>query len=520
MKYDVFISYRREGGYDTAKHLNDLLVRDGYRVSFDIDTLRNGDFDVQLLSRIEECKDFILIVDEHAFDRTLDPTFDPKKDWVRCELAHALKLNKNIIPVFLNGITEFPENLPEDVVGVVKKNGPEYSKFYFNVFYKKLRSEFLTAKSRRRRIMPYVAAAILLVIFYFIAFPNSRYVSTYYLELHAPKFTTAEAFTEYLQELNNDFVERETIRIGEEEFYDGINAFLGLNGETDYKTAIRIWKLAAKYDIPEAHYALGVCYANGLGTGKNYRKAKKCFEIADLLGDIRATNDLGICYVYGYGVRIDHMTAFELFKQASEEELPTAQYNLATCYINAMGCQVDIEEGVNMLRKASYQDYALAQYNLADYYAKINEMDMAILWLEKASDLGFPLAQYQLGNLYLFGYGVVDVDLEKGIEYLQMAADKGDLMAIHDLALCYWKGMGVDHPDEQKYKELITEAAERGWAISQYSVGNNYEFGTGGFKKNKLKSLIWYRRAARQGYTTNVAQQNSQQAMKTILQNN
>ena len=61
MKYDVFISYRREGGYDTAKHLNDLLVRDGYNVSFDIDTLRNGDFDTQLLDRIEQCKDFILI---------------------------------------------------------------------------------------------------------------------------------------------------------------------------------------------------------------------------------------------------------------------------------------------------------------------------------------------------------------------------------------------------------------------------------------------------------------------------
>lgn len=30
MEYDVFISYRREGGYDKAKHLNDLLTRDGY----------------------------------------------------------------------------------------------------------------------------------------------------------------------------------------------------------------------------------------------------------------------------------------------------------------------------------------------------------------------------------------------------------------------------------------------------------------------------------------------------------
>ena len=42
--YDVFISYRREGGYDTVKHLNDLLVRDGYKVSLDIDTLRSGGF--------------------------------------------------------------------------------------------------------------------------------------------------------------------------------------------------------------------------------------------------------------------------------------------------------------------------------------------------------------------------------------------------------------------------------------------------------------------------------------------
>ena len=49
MKYDIFISYRRKGGYETAKHLYDLFSKDGYRVSFDLDTLRNGDFDQALL---------------------------------------------------------------------------------------------------------------------------------------------------------------------------------------------------------------------------------------------------------------------------------------------------------------------------------------------------------------------------------------------------------------------------------------------------------------------------------------
>lgn len=162
MKYDIFISYRREGGYDTAKHLNDLLVRDGYRVSFDIDTLRNGDFDTQLLSRIEACKDFILIVDKHAFDRTLDKNFDSTKDWMRCELAHALKHNKNIIPVFLSGVTGFPEGLPIDIVNVTKKNGPEYNRYYFNDFYETLKKRFLHKRDKFKYLI--VIAPILFIL--------------------------------------------------------------------------------------------------------------------------------------------------------------------------------------------------------------------------------------------------------------------------------------------------------------------------------------------------------------------
>ena len=142
MKYDIFISYRRKGGFETAKHLYDLLSRDGYYVSFDIDTLRNGDFDTALLGRIEECTDFILILNEGAFDRTLDESFDPNNDWLRCELAHALKHNKNIIPVMLEGFTGFPDNLPSDISKVVRKNGPKYDHYYFDDFYKKMKQMF------------------------------------------------------------------------------------------------------------------------------------------------------------------------------------------------------------------------------------------------------------------------------------------------------------------------------------------------------------------------------------------
>lgn len=143
MAYDIFISYRRKGGHATAKHLYDLLTHDGYSVSFDIDTLRNGDFDTELLKRIDECTDFILILNETAFDRCLDPAFDRKRDWLRNELAYALEKRKNIIPIMLGGFTEFPDNLPEDIAGVARKNGPKYDEYYFDDFYRKLKNIFL-----------------------------------------------------------------------------------------------------------------------------------------------------------------------------------------------------------------------------------------------------------------------------------------------------------------------------------------------------------------------------------------
>ena len=140
MIYDIFISYRREGGFPTAKHLNDLLVHDGYTVSFDIDTLREGDFDKALLERIEQCRDFLVVVDKHAFDRMVNPApdYDPEKDWMRKEIAHALKLRKNIVSVLLAGAS-YPAKMPADLENLDVKNGPEYSREYFDSFYYKLK---------------------------------------------------------------------------------------------------------------------------------------------------------------------------------------------------------------------------------------------------------------------------------------------------------------------------------------------------------------------------------------------
>ena len=92
-RYDIFISYRREGGYETALPIVEKLRAAGYRVFFDLESMNAGKFNEQLLSVIDGCKDFILVLPPRALERCSSPD-----DWVRREVEEALSRRKNIIP--------------------------------------------------------------------------------------------------------------------------------------------------------------------------------------------------------------------------------------------------------------------------------------------------------------------------------------------------------------------------------------------------------------------------------------
>ena len=138
-KYDIFISYRRDGGEYTAKILRDQLEELGYKVFFDVESLRSGDFNTKLYSVIDECRDFLLILSPHALDRCED-----QDDWVRCEVEHALRAKKNVIPIMLRGFT-FPQTLPDSIEALRYKNGLEANAQFFDAFVDRLR-QFLHSK--------------------------------------------------------------------------------------------------------------------------------------------------------------------------------------------------------------------------------------------------------------------------------------------------------------------------------------------------------------------------------------
>lgn len=139
MKYDIFISYRRDGGEYTAKILHDKLTELGYNVFFDVESLRSGQFNTKLFDVIDECKDFISILSPNSLDRCIN-----EDDWVRLEIAHAMRKEKNVVPVLLRGF-QFPEQLPKDIEEIRYRSGIEASTEFFDAFAKRL-VEFLQTK--------------------------------------------------------------------------------------------------------------------------------------------------------------------------------------------------------------------------------------------------------------------------------------------------------------------------------------------------------------------------------------
>lgn len=297
-RYDVFISYRREGGFETAKHLFDLLSRDGYRVSFDLDTLRNGDFNTELLNRIGECDNFILICDAHVFDRTLDPFVSVEHDWLRIELAEALKMNKNIIPIMLNGFNSFPDNLPEDVAGVKYKNGPQYDQAYFDAFYERLKHFFV----------------------------GSDLIDTDDITI-TKKSSSLES---------SILLEHGWLHYNQGHYFKAMEYFLQ----------------AADKGSANAINAIALCHYEGRLYERNLQKAAQWFRYAADMGYASGQRNYADCLRKGEGVPQNFVEAFAWYKCAADKGNIKAMYMLGECYENGWGIEQNPAEAHRLKQAA------------------------------------------------------------------------------------------------------------------------------------------------------------------------
>jgi hypothetical protein len=297
-RYDVFISYRRLGGDQTAMLIRENLLRRGYSVFFDVDTLRAGDFNTELLRVIDECTDFIIVLPPNALDRCVN-----EGDFLRIELEQALKRDKNIIPILLNGF-EFPDDMPESIQGLRRRNGLKPVNDYFDAYIAKL-CEFLKSKPKRRpKALPWLAAAAIVVA----------------LGIAAALYSGHLAGGGLFAAVAGD---RAALQLYEEKLkkYDGDEAKAEYAVAYDYyQDQARGWDTALMYAQRSADKgdARAMLLAGMIHYKREeYQVAFDWFTKGARKGNARAFYMLGNMYYYGYYVVKDADQALSFYKKAA-----------------------------------------------------------------------------------------------------------------------------------------------------------------------------------------------------------
>ncbi len=137
---DVFISYRRDGGFALARLLYECLHKENISVFLDLEELRSGPFNEKLYEAIDASENFVIVLPPKALDRCVN-----EDDWVRLEIEHAIKNKKNIIPLLVNEF-EFPDNLSDSLKMLPFFNGVQVSREYFDASVGKLISMLRNVK--------------------------------------------------------------------------------------------------------------------------------------------------------------------------------------------------------------------------------------------------------------------------------------------------------------------------------------------------------------------------------------
>ena len=149
MAYDIFISYRRKGGgSERAQLLNARFLLAGYKendIFIDVSTIPSGHFREKITAAIEVTNNFVVVMSPGCFDnvsREDSNATDIEKidDCYVYEIAKALQLGKNVIPVLFDGFDFNKERLPSVLSGLAfsYQNAVVYSRDYPKASFDKL----------------------------------------------------------------------------------------------------------------------------------------------------------------------------------------------------------------------------------------------------------------------------------------------------------------------------------------------------------------------------------------------
>jgi hypothetical protein len=137
----VFLSYRREVGGFLTLALYQRLRDNGIDVFYDIESVPAGKFDDIIRNQISQRPYFLLVLTPGTLNGCVS-----ERDWVRCEIEHAMVTERKIVPVHIStfDFRDFDRYLPRSLaVEVARWNAHELSQRGFDDSVRRLVERFL-----------------------------------------------------------------------------------------------------------------------------------------------------------------------------------------------------------------------------------------------------------------------------------------------------------------------------------------------------------------------------------------
>lgn len=158
--------------------------------------------------------------------------------------------------------------------------------------------------------------------------------------------------------------------------------------------------------------------------------------------------------------------------------------------------ELEDEDNENIKKRlqamADINEIACNELGVIHYFD--NNIDQAVEYFEKSSDMGYPVAKR---NLAIALENNNSTQTEKIFSLYSEAAEKGDIIALNNLGCCYLSGDGVEE-DVKKAIKCFEEAAQQGDELAKINLADCYAIGNG-VRRNLNKAYKLYNDAAELG---------------------
>ena len=171
MRGNVFISYRRDDAAGMAGRLYDRLIRSIPKKSvfMDVDAMKPGlDFVKQLDQHVADCGMVLALIGPHwttAADENGKRRLDNPHDYVRLEIASALRREIPVVPVLLEGATVPREaELPDDLKLLARRHAVELRHGRFGSDVELILEAITDTQPRQSGRARIIAAAVVVIL--------------------------------------------------------------------------------------------------------------------------------------------------------------------------------------------------------------------------------------------------------------------------------------------------------------------------------------------------------------------